>query len=53
MKKQTKHITEGTTNKYLMGLSVMTMALLFSYFLVLYLVRKSRVKFNKRLSMNL
>ncbi|WP_028784618.1 hypothetical protein [Thalassobacillus devorans] len=32
MKKQTKHITEGTTNKYLIGLSVMTMALLFFLF---------------------
>ncbi|GGC97609.1 hypothetical protein GCM10007216_30490 [Thalassobacillus devorans] len=32
MKKQTKHITEGTTNKYLIGLSVMAMALLFFLF---------------------
>ncbi|SFK48756.1 hypothetical protein SAMN04487936_11539 [Halobacillus dabanensis] len=32
MKKQTKHITEGTTNKYLIGLSVVAMALLFFLF---------------------
>lgn len=32
MKKQTKHITEGTSKKYLIGLSVMSMALLFFLF---------------------
>ncbi|MYL29869.1 hypothetical protein GLW03_08580 [Halobacillus halophilus] len=32
MKKQTKHMTEGTTKKYLIGLSVMAMALLFFLF---------------------
>ncbi|SEI13521.1 hypothetical protein SAMN05192559_11737 [Halobacillus karajensis] len=32
MKKQTKHITEGTSKKYLIGLSVMAMALLFFLF---------------------
>ncbi|SFF88527.1 hypothetical protein SAMN05216353_11236 [Halobacillus alkaliphilus] len=32
MKKQTKHITEGTSKKYLIGLSVMAMAILFFLF---------------------